>query len=404
MFKKMLKSHDYSIIGVYIFLCLFGLVMIYSSSMVMAVQRYGYPADFFYDKQKINLLIAFAAFLFFAFFPYKAFRNKKFLITMTITAILALFAVSAYGYVGNNAQSWISVGFRSIQPSEFVKVSVIIYLSAVYANKQAYINQLNKGVLPPIIYLVFVCFLIKIEPDNGSAVITFLIGMTIILCSGMKFKTLMKLAAIAGGLALLFVPFILFKFDSIVTDNNMARITGFLHPFELAQKEGYQLVNSYLAIGSGGLKGVGLGQSVQKLGYLPEPHTDFIMAIIAEELGIAGVIIVIGGLSYLVLRGIYIGIRCRDPFGSMLAIGIASMLGIQSFINLGGMSGLIPITGVTLPFISYGGSSILVLSIAMGILSNVAMFKNYDEKYKHQKVEDKPVSPSIPLNYENNFR
>ncbi|MFK4998070.1 FtsW/RodA/SpoVE family cell cycle protein [Bacillus sp. N9] len=138
-------------------------------------------------------------------------------------------------------------------------------------------------------------------------------------------------------------------------------------------------------MGSGGLKGLGLGQSVQKLGYLPEAHTDFIMAIIAEELGLFGVAIVVIGLGYLVLRGIYIAIRCSDPFGSMLAIGISGMLGIQSFINLGGMSGIIPITGVTLPFISYGGSSILVLSICMGILANVSMFKNYDEKFKNEK-------------------
>ena len=151
------------------------------------------------------------------------------------------------------------------------------------------------------------------------------------------------------------------KSDKIFTDGRMERINGYLDPFGTAQDEGFQLVNSYLAIGSGGIKGLGLGQSVQKLGYLPEAHTDFIMAIIAEELGVFGVAFVLVGLGYLVLRGIYIGIRCRDPFGSMLAIGISGMIGIQSFINLGGMSGLIPITGVTLPFISYGGSSILSL-------------------------------------------
>ncbi|MEK3887103.1 FtsW/RodA/SpoVE family cell cycle protein [Bacillus sp. FSL K6-3431] len=395
MLKKILKSYDYSIIVVYILLCLFGLVMIYSSSMIMAVQYYEYPADFFYQKQKMNLLFAFAAFIFFAIFPYKAFRNKKLLMIMTSLAVAGLFAVFFFGHVTNNAQSWINIGTRKIQPSEFVKISVIIYLSAVYANKQQYIDQLNRGVLPPVIYLVFVCFLIKIEPDNGTALITFLIGIMIILCSGMRFRTIMKLIMLGILLVSLLTPFVILKFDSFFTDGNMKRIDGFLDPFGTAGDQGFQLVNSYLAIGSGGLKGLGLGQSVQKLGYLPEAHTDFIMAIIAEELGIFGVAFVVLGIGYLVLRGIFIGIRCRDPFGSMLAIGIAGMLGLQSFINLGGMSGIIPITGVTLPFISYGGSSIIVLSICMGILTNVSMFKNYDEKYKKEKSMSDPTLDSF---------
>ncbi|CAM4045458.1 FtsW/RodA/SpoVE family cell cycle protein [Lederbergia lenta] len=390
MLKKILKSYDYSIVIVYILLCLFGLVMIYSSSMVMAVQYYGYPADFFYQKQKINLIVAFLIFIFFAVFPYKAFRNKKFLMVMTFLAVLGLFAVYFFGHATNNAQSWIQVGARKIQPSEFVKISVIIYLSAVYANKQRYIDQLNKGVLPPVIYLVFVCFLIKIEPDNGTALITFLIGMMIIICSGMRFKTIFKLVMLGVLLISLLAPFFILKMDKIFTSGNMKRIEGFLDPFGTVGDQGFQLVNSYLAIGSGGIKGLGLGQSVQKLGYLPEAHTDFIMAIIAEELGLFGVAFVILGIGYLVLRGIFIGISCRDPFGSMLAIGIAGMLGLQSFINLGGASGLIPITGVTLPFISYGGSSILVLSICMGILTNVSMFKNYDKKYKTEKAAPDP--------------
>lgn len=385
MLKKILKSYDYSIIVVYILLCLFGLVMIYSSSMVRAVQFYDYPADFFYQKQKINLLLAFLAFLFFALFPYKAYRNKKFIMIMTFIAVLGLLAVSFFGHNTNNAQRMIQLGARKIQPSEFVKISVIIYLSAVYANKQRYIDQLNKGVLPPVIYLVFVCFLIKIQPDNGTALITFMIGMMIIICSGMRFRTITKLIMLGVLLVSLFTPFIIWKFDSIFTSGNMDRIEGFLDPFGTFGDEGYQLVNSYLAIGAGGMKGLGLGQSIQKMGYLPESHTDFIMAIIAEELGVFGVSFVILGIGYLVLRGIYTAIRCRDPFGSMLAIGIAGMLGIQTFINLGGMSGLIPITGVTLPFISYGGSSILVVSICMGILVNVSMFKNFDEKYKSEK-------------------
>ncbi|HEY4551683.1 MAG TPA: FtsW/RodA/SpoVE family cell cycle protein [Bacillaceae bacterium] len=386
MLKKVLKSYDYSLIVVYILLCLFGLVMVYSASMVMAVQWYEKAPDFFYQKQKVNLLIAFVVFLAFAIFPYKAYRNKKILISITLLAVLGLFAVTVFGHVTNNAQSWINLGSRKIQPSEFVKITVIIYLSAAYSNKQSYIDQFNKGVFPPLVYLVFVCFLIAAEPDNGTALIVFLIGLSIILSSGMRLKTIMKLFGMGLLMAAALVPLLIIKYESIFTENRLGRIQGFLDPFGRAAKEGFQLVNSYLAIGSGGVKGLGLGQSVQKLGYLPEAHTDFIMAIIAEELGVAGVAIVVCGLSYIVLRGIFIGIRSRDPFGSMLAIGISSMIAIQSFINLGGMSGLIPITGVTLPFISYGGSSLIMLSMSMGILANVSMFKNFDERYRSRQA------------------
>lgn len=142
------------------------------------------------------------------------------------------------------------------------------------------------------------------------------------------------------------------------------------------------MINSYYAIGSGGFFGLGLGESVQKYGYLPEPHTDFIMAIISEELGFFGVFFVLALLGFIVVKGFYIARKCEDPFGSLLAIGISSMIAIQTCINLGGVSGLIPITGVTLPFISYGGSSIILLSICMGMLLNISMFTEYKERYK----------------------
>lgn len=385
MLKKILKSYDYSIVIVYILLSLFGLVMIYSASMVIAVQKYEYSSDFFYIKQMKSLILSFIAFIITAFFPYKIYKSNKFLGGMMLLSVLGLLGIFVFGHVSNNAQSWFKLGAKSIQPAEFVKLSVIIYLSAVYAKKQKYIDEFNKGVIPPLVFLIFVCFLIAIQPDFGTAAIIFAIGLTIILCAGMKFKTLMKLFGLGMIVALVLSPVFFIKKDKIFTNEKMSRFTGYMDPFTTKAEDGFQLYNSYLALGSGGVKGLGLGQSVQKLGYLPEPHTDFIMAIIAEELGIFGVAFVIIGLSYLVLKGIYIGVKCRDPFGSLLAIGISSMIGIQAFINLGGVSGLIPITGVTLPFISYGGSSILLLSASIGVLVNVSMFVKYEEKYKKKQ-------------------
>ncbi|MED0660088.1 putative lipid II flippase FtsW [Bacillus smithii] len=382
MFKKILKSFDYSLIIVYIILSLFGLVMVYSASSVTAVQRYGVPSDYFYSKQKLHIMVAFLLFAIMAFFPYKALKNSKFLFSMIATITAGLVLIFFFGHVSNNAQSWFRVGSNSLQPAEFAKLAVIIYMSAVYAKKQKYINSFDKGVIPPIILLIFICLLIALQPDFGTAFIIFMIGATVILTSGMKFKNIGKLILLGLVISLLLSPVVLLKKDKIFTPEKMGRVEGFLDPFKQKSDQGYQLVNSYLAIGSGGIKGLGLGQSVQKLGYLPEPHTDFIMAVIAEELGLAGVVIVLGGIAFLVLRGIYTGIQCRDPFGSMLAVGISSMIAIQSFINLGGILGLIPITGVPLPFISYGGSSLILLALSMGILVNISMFNYYEKHFK----------------------
>ncbi|KAB7707933.1 cell division protein FtsW [Bacillus aerolatus] len=382
MWKKVIKSYDYSLIAAFFLLCLFGLMMIYSASSVTAVQRYEVASDYFYNKQKIHVIIASLFFIGAAIFPYKAYKNSKFLLIIVAGIAGLLGMLMFFGTISNNARSWIRLGGASLQPSEFAKLVIIIYMSAIYAKKQKYINSFNKGVTPPVILLVLLCMLIAAEPDFGTAFIIFLIGCTIIVSSGMKFKSMWKLVVLGMMIALILSPLILFKKDQIFTEEKLSRITGYLDPFEHEKGDGYHLVNSYLAIGSGGVTGTGLGQSVQKLGYLPEPHTDFIMAVIAEELGVLGVVIVIGGLSFIVLKGVYTSIKCSDPFGAMLSVGISSMIAIQSSINLGGVVGLLPITGVTLPFISYGGTSLILLAISLGILVNISMFVKYEKLYK----------------------
>jgi cell division protein FtsW len=384
MFKKIVKSYDYSLIIAIVLLSLFGLVMVYSASMASAVQRYHVQSDYFYQKQKLYLIVSGLIFIFIALFPYKIMKSTKFLLPMVGLSILGLLGLFVFGQVRGNAQSWYDLGFISIQPAEFVKISIIIYLSAVYAKKQAYINKFNHGVLPPLAYLVIVLGLIAFQPDFGTALIIGLIAGTIIISSGMNIKTITKLVML--GMILL-SPVILVLQDEIFSEKRLERFQVLSNPFEDELDSGFHLANSYIAIGSGGVNGLGLGKSVQKLGYLPESHTDFIMAVIAEELGVWGVSFVILTLGYIVLRGIYLGLRCKDPFGSLLAIGISSMIGIQSFINLAGVSGVMPLTGVTLPFVSYGGSSLLQLAIAAGILVNVSMFVKYENKYKQKQPE-----------------
>ncbi|MBP2239988.1 cell division protein FtsW [Cytobacillus eiseniae] len=386
MVKKILKSYDYTLIITVLILSIFGLVMVFSASMVTAVQINHVESDYFFNKQRHHLVISAVAFCIMAIFPYKAMLSNKILVPMVFLSLGGLLALFVFGQATNNAQSWFELGTRSLQPSEFVKLTVIIYLSAVYAKKQSYINEFNKGVVPPLAYLFLACVLVALEPDFGSAAIIFAIAATIIFTSGMNYKNIFKLGLI--GIVIV-TPIVLVMKDKIFTKVRMGRIEAFQDPF--SSEFGYQLVNSYLALGAGGLKGLGLGNSVQKLGYLPEAHTDFIMAVIAEELGILGVCFVLLSLGYIVLRGVFIGLKCKDPFGSLLAIGISSMIGIQSFINLAGISGVIPLTGVTLPFVSYGGSSLLQLALAMGILVNVSMFVNYEEKYKKKESDSQTV-------------
>lgn len=396
MLKKILKSYDYSLIFVIILLAVFGLIMIYSASMVNAIQRYGYESDHFYDKQKIILVIGAILFVFFAILPYKIMLHNKVLAAIVILSSILLFCIFPFGHEVNNAKSWYRIGGFSLQPAELAKVSVIVYLASTYSKKQSYINDFNRGVLPPLVFIALTCIMIAAQPDYGTAGIIVLGSLAVILSSGMNLKNLTKLfvlgTMIVGALAALFGREV---FSSV----RVGRLTSYMNPFaeEIVQKEGYNMVNSFLAIGAGGLKGLGLGQSIQKLGYLPEPHTDFIMAVIAEELGILGVLFVIGSLAFIILKGFYIAAKGKDPFGSLLAIGFSSMLGVQSFVNLAGVSGVIPLTGVPLPFISYGGSSIFQLAISMGILVNVSMFVNYERKYKSEVTQTK-TKPSVQGN------
>lgn len=384
MIKKILRSYDYSFIIAIILLSVFGLVMVYSASMASTVQRYGVSSDYFYQRQKIFLIGAAVIFILFALFPYKAMKSNRILGPMVLVSLFGLVALFIFGHLAGGAQSWFKIGPLSIQPSEFVKLCVIIYLSAVYAKKQAYLDEFNRGVLPPLAYLVLVCVLIAGQPDFGTAMIIALIAGMILLSSGMSFKNLAKLVIMV---LILVTPFLFILKGQIFSEKRVDRITVMQDPFAAEKTSGFHLANSYIAIGAGGVNGLGLGRGIQKLGYLPESHTDFIMAVIAEELGIWGVGFVIILLAYIVLRGIYIGLKCTDPFGSLLAIGISSMIGIQSFINLAGVSGVIPLTGVPLPFVSYGGSSLFQLAIATGILANVSMFVNYEKKYKPKQEQ-----------------
>lgn len=359
-----IKYYDYTLIITPLILTAFGLVMIYSASMVTAVVVNEVESTYYLKRQAMWFGVGFVGFIFTCIFPYQ--KYNQLMKYITLAALLLLLAVPFIGTDVNNAKSWLRIGSFSLQPAEFAKIALILYLSSVYSKKQAYLDKFTTGVLPPLIMTGLIVGLIVIQPDIGTASIILLIAGTIIISSGIRWRHLLILAILGAVFIAAVSPF-------MVTEERISRFTGAYKPFETPDSDGFQLIQSYVAIGVGGLTGEGLGQSVQKLGYLTQAHTDFIMAIIAEELGLIGVIIVIGLLAVIVLRGIFISRKCTDSFGALLAIGISSMVGIQTFINLGAISGLLPITGVTLPFISYGGTSLLILLVSMGILNNIAM-------------------------------
>ncbi|MBK3495421.1 FtsW/RodA/SpoVE family cell cycle protein [Viridibacillus sp. YIM B01967] len=382
--KRYARNFDYPLFFTYLLLCCFGLVMVYSASMVWAVNQLGGSPDFFYKKQITNLCIGAVAFVVGAFIPYKIYKENNVIVSMLGVMFALLLAVYFFGFSpgDSGAKSWLNLGFASLQPSEFVKIIIILYFSAVFAKKyeKGKLDNINESIIPPIVVLFAASFLIFLEPDLGTLVIIFFIAVSVIAASGIKFKTFGKILGVLGACMVIALIGIFFIRDRFFTEKRMGRINAYFNPFEDEQFFGYQVVNGYLAIGAGGIKGLGLGQSVQKMGYLPEPQTDFILAIIAEELGTFGVAIVLFGLGYIVIRALVISLRTKDPMARMIAAGIASMIGFQTFINVGGLTGIIPLTGVPLPFISYGGTSLILLSLAMGILINVSMFVKRESK------------------------
>ncbi|MBH0229008.1 putative lipid II flippase FtsW [Halobacillus yeomjeoni] len=374
---RQLKTYDFSLLFAPIALVAFGTVMIYSASMVYGPVRFGVSSDHFLMKQLQWFVVGLFFMLGTSLIPYRHWqRLSKLSVLMMLIMLAGLFF---FGTERNNAVSWYDLKVMMFQPAEFVKIGLIIYLASVYAKKQSYISDFSKAVVPPLVLTTLILVMIVLQPDIGSAAVIGLIASVVIITSGIKWKHIAILITVAALLIAIGAP-------QMVTDERLERFSGAYQPFESPDDQGYHLIQSYVAIGTGGVLGEGIGQGVQKLGYLPEPHTDFIMAVIAEELGFIGVSITIGLLGLIVLRGLYISSRCRDAFGALMAIGISSMIAIQAAINLGAMSGLLPITGVTLPFVSYGGSSLLFLMIAVGILNNIARTVKQKEQEDGEEI------------------
>ncbi|ANX12143.1 cell division protein FtsW [Fictibacillus arsenicus] len=381
--KKAVRPYDYSLLVAVLLLCSTGLVMIYSASIGVTINKYDYSSSFFFTRQLIFLIAGILLMYFTMRFNVQIY--KKLMLPIVLISIGVLVAVLLFGREVNNAKSWLYIGPVGIQPAEFIKLTLAIYLAAIYSKKQGKMHDFKKGVIPPLSIFAIMFILIILQPDLGTALIVAGVAGIILFCSGIKFKHIFSMAALAGIVGL----GIYFK----LSDEQLSRFDAAYAPFKNPAGDGYQLVNGYISIAAGGLTGSGLGQSIQKYGFLPEPHTDFIIAIIAEELGFIGVFLIIALLGYIVLKGFWIGMQSDDTYTSLLAFGISGMIGIQTVVNLGAAVGLLPITGVPLPFISYGGSSLLLFLTSMGILINISAKVKLNKKVpdKQPNVKNKSL-------------
>ncbi|PGZ99498.1 cell division protein FtsW [Bacillus pseudomycoides] len=382
--KRVWKSIDYSLVLPLVILCVLGAIMVYSSSSIVAITKYypkyGWTSDHFFRSQLKAMLVGTIGLLVIMFIPFQVWRKRMVTVLIVLGSIGMLLIVLKWGTVVNNAKSWVF----GMQPTEFIKVGIIIVLARFYAKKQMTDVPIWHGAGRVVAFLVITIYLILKQPDLGT---TLLILSTIIImtfCSGIPFQVWIKRIALTS---IIWIPLGYFIGKNVLTDVQIARFTTFWNPFADPQGKGFQLINSFVAIASGGVSGRGLGNSIQKYGYLPEPHTDFIMAIVSEELGFIGVAIILICLLVIVVRAFRIAQKCQDPFGSLLAIGIGSMIGVQAIVNLGGVTGFLPLTGVPLPFVSYGGTSLVASLLAMGILLNVASSVKQREKREQQERE-----------------
>ncbi|RDU38972.1 stage V sporulation protein E [Neobacillus piezotolerans] len=361
------NSPDMILLAVTFALLAFGLIMVYSSSAIWA--EFKFNDSFFFAKRQVLFAgVGIGAMFFIMNINYLTWRTWAKVIVIVCFFLLLLVLVPGIGNVRNGSRSWIGVGAFSIQPSEFMKLAMIAFLAKYLSERQKLITSFRKGLVPSL-GLVFIAFaLIMLQPDLGTGTVMVGTCLVMIFVAGgriLHFAGLMLLGAAGFAGLIISAPY------------RIKRITSFLDPWSDPQDSGFQIIQSLFAIGPGGLFGLGLGESRQKFFYLPEPQTDFIFAILAEELGFIGGSLILLLFTLLLWRGIRIALGAPDLYGSFLAVGIISMVAIQVMINIGVVTGLMPVTGITLPFLSYGGSSLTLMLMAIGVLLNISRYVKY---------------------------
>ena len=339
-----------------------GIVMVYSTSAIIAADRLGDPC-YFLKRQGLYAGIGFILMILMMFFPYEIL--KRFAYPIFIVSVLLLIAVliPGIGHRAGGSMRWIKISGFSFQPSELAKLGLIIFLAYFLTKKEEKIQSFSFGFLPTLLLSGLVIGLVMKEPDFGAALFLTVIVFFLLFISGARMIYILGAFLLASPIAYYFLMSAEYRYK---------RLLGFIRPWEDPTGTSFQIIQSFLSFGSGGLFGLGLGEGRQKLFFLPAPHTDFIFSIIGEELGLVGAVVVVLLFFILTLKGVYIGLSIQDRFGSYLALGITLMISLQAVINMGVVLGLLPTKGLTLPLVSYGGTSLIANLVGLGILLHLS--------------------------------
>ena len=396
---KIEKRHllNYSILIPYLILSIIGLIVVYSTTSALAIQS-GVSSIRMVRTQGLFFIFSLLTIALIYKFSLDFLRNKKVLAFVIFIEVILLILSRFITDTVNGAHGWLTIaGMFSIQPAEYLKVILVWYLALIFSKRQDEIRDYDYQALTHNEWIprnlndwrwltLILIGIVVIMPDLGNATILALTVLIMITASGVGYRWFISLLALVVGASSIVLGSIwIIGVDRVakipVFGYVAKRFSAFFNPFNDLSGAGHQLANSYYAMSNGGWFGLGLGNSIEKQGYLPEAHTDFVFAIVIEELGFVGASLILALLFFLILRIILVGIRAKNPFNSMMAIGIGGMILVQTFINIGGISGLIPSTGVTFPFLSQGGNSLWVLSIAIAFVLNI------DASEKRAKME-----------------
>ena len=355
-------AYDIQLLFPVLFLVGIGIVMVYSASSAVALQRFG--SDYlFLKKQAIFAVIGIMALVACRHFPYQWYRPLTYPLLAVALLLLIAIQVTDFGFSAGGAARWLRISYLTFQPSELARLALVVFLAYSLEKKRARIKVFSIGFIPHIFVFGLFAVCLFQQPDFGSVVILGTLTGLMMFVGGVRCTHLFVSAIALLPVAIYYL---------VEAEYRVKRLLSFLNPWEYPADEGYQVVHSLMAFGTGGVWGTGIGQGLQKLFYLPEPHTDFIFAIIGEEFGLVGVLIIIGLYGLILVKGIQIARNAPDTFGSLMAFGLTSAMGLQVCINMGVALGLLPTKGLSLPFLSYGGTSLLLNMASIGILMNIS--------------------------------
>ncbi len=358
---KTLRDVDPLVLTAILGLLAIGVAMVYSAGAIYAADVHGSEA-FYIRRHAVFAIIGLIAMAVTASIPYQRWRPWTYPILIGVGLLLLLVLVPGVGVTMGGATRWLPAGPIFLQPSELAKLALVIYLAYSLEKKQSHIGTFSIGILPHLVLAGVILALILVEPDYGTTMTLAALLFVLMFVAGVRVLHLVGLMAVGLPAAWLVL---------VGAEYRRARLTAFLDPWAHQADSGFQLIQSWLAFRAGGFAGVGMGESQQKLFYLPAAHTDFIFSVIGEEFGLLGVFAVVGLFAIFVWRAVKVCVDAPDLFGRLLGIGLAMLIGMQAGINMGVVTGLLPTKGLTLPLISYGGSSLVLTMAMLGILLNV---------------------------------